>query len=282
MSDQPVTVAMALKAATCKHRLARLDAEVLLAHALEKGRSWLYSWPEYRLTPEQWHTAGVFFDRRQQGEPVAYITGRCEFYGLSLTVTHDTLIPRPETEELVDVVIELANTTSIRHVLDLGTGSGAIALALAEHLPQCQIHASDASGAALAVAQKNARNLALKVHFHHGHWFGALDETTPHFDIIVGNPPYIDPADKHLKKLSYEPRQALVADNNGLADLFELIEKAPGHLAPGGFLWLEHGSEQGQAVRTHFTVHGYQAIVTRQDLAGLDRITGGRYASRVC
>ncbi len=257
--------------------LPRLDAEAVLAHALNKPRSWLYTWPEKNLPVAVRQKADALWKQRLNGEPLAYLTGQREFYGLKLRVTTDTLIPRPETEMLVDVILERHQQQPIHRLLDLGTGSGAIALALKTMLPESDVWATDANRAALAVARDNARRLGLPLQLACGDWFDALPSPGPRFDAILSNPPYIDPDDAHLKALKHEPLSALVADEHGLADLFFLIKKAPGHLNTGGWLLLEHGFDQGQAVREVLLKHGYQHVETHKDLAGLERISLGQW-----
>ncbi len=274
-----VTVQSVVNEAIDVFSLARLDAELIVAHGLGKSRSWLYAWPEKPVAADAYQTIRVLLQRRADGEPLAYLTGEKEFYGLPLRVTADTLIPRPETELMVDTLLQLQQKHPMRRILDLGTGSGAIALALAAKLPACQITATDSSPAALTVARENARRLGLKVNFACGHWFAALESKTPPFSAILSNPPYIADQDPHLTALRHEPTRALVADGDGLADLFHLIEKAPEHLQAGGWLLLEHGQDQAAAVRERLAEGGFRDIQTQQDLAGLDRISLGRRPS---
>ncbi len=256
--------------------LSRLDAELLLAMALGKPRSWLYAWPEHIPGPAIQETFIQLTQQRAAGKPLAYLTGHKEFYGLDLQLSPDALIPRPDTETLVDTAIEIIDRHKARRILDLGTGSGAIALAIKSQCPACDVWASDVSSQALGVARNNAKRLGLSVHFCQGCWFDAIPMNCGPFDLIVSNPPYIAPDDGHLEALSHEPRHALVAHNHGLADLFEIIDQTPKYLADGGFVWLEHGHTQGAAVRERFHERGYQAIESRHDLAGLERITGAR------
>jgi len=256
--------------------LPRLDAELVLAHALNKPRSWLYAWPEIPLPANARQRADALWHRRVAGEPLAYLTGSKEFYGLALKVSPDTLIPRPETEALVDAVLELHRQHPVTRVLDLGAGTGAIALAVKSLLPDCDVWATDASRKALRVASENAQKLNLALRLFCGDWFAALPTSAPRFDVIISNPPYIDPTDSHLAALRHEPASALVAEDGGLADLRQLIRKAPDHLRDGGWLILEHGHDQGQVVREAMLDAGYHRIETRPDLAGLDRYTLGR------
>lgn len=254
----------------------RRDAEILLGHCLQQSRSWLYTWPDKPVAADAQHRFLALLAQRRAGKPVAYLTGERDFWTLSLAVNDATLIPRPETETLVTWALELALPQGAR-ALDLGTGTGAIALAVASERRDWQVCAVDSSAAALALAQENARRNRLeRVTFACSDWFAALPETP--FDLILANPPYIDSDDPHLQRgdVRFEPRSALVADGGGLADLRHIIEQAPAHLAPGGWLLTEHGFEQGAAVRELFEGAQFTEVVTRCDLAGHERVTGGR------
>jgi release factor glutamine methyltransferase len=254
---------------------ARRDAEILLGHCLGKPRSWLYTWPECEVTPDQARHYRQLLAERRRGAPVAYLTGRREFWSLSLEVNQHTLIPRPETETLVAWALQLSLPPAAT-ALDLGTGSGAIALALASERPAWQWWALDASEEALLVARRNAARLGLeRVRFTRSDWYQAV--AGQRFDLLVSNPPYIEPGDQHLRQgdLRFEPRSALVAGQSGMADLAVLVRAAPAHLNPGGWLLLEHGFAQGAQVRRLFRAGGFAAVTTRRDLAGLERITGG-------
>lgn len=257
---------------------AKLEAEVLLCHLLKISRAQLYTWPERELTEQQ---AKAFFDlvsQRQQGQPIAYLTGQREFWGLELQVNSNTLIPRADTETLVDIALQ--KTALYSHpkltLLDLGTGSGAIALALASELPQAEIHAIDYSNAALATAQSNAQQLNLAIQFHQGSWFDPVKDLK--FDIIVSNPPYIESADPHLSQgdLRFEPSQALASGADGLDDLRVIISQAASHLNSQGWLMVEHGYNQALSVADLFKQSGYQAIELITDLAGQPRVTIGQ------
>ncbi|MFU8763693.1 MAG: peptide chain release factor N(5)-glutamine methyltransferase [Haliea sp.] len=253
---------------------ARRDAEILLGHLLGKSRSWLYAWPEQLLTAAQLADYATLLAQRRAGVPVAYLTGEREFWSLSLRVTDATLIPRPETETLVEWALELALPATAA-VLDLGTGSGAIALALAAERPGWRILATDASAAALAVARDNVRRLCPgRIRCLQSDWFDALQGEQ--FDLVVSNPPYVESNSPWLASgdLRFEPRSALVAGSTGLDDLRQLAEAAPAHLRSGGWLLLEHGFEQGRAVRQLLVNAGFVEVATRCDLAGLERITG--------
>lgn len=260
----------------------RLDAQVLLAHLLGRDRTWLRAHgdaPVSRAIAAQW--AGLL-TRRAAGEPVAYLTGQREFHGLMLRVTPDVLDPRPDTEVLVDWALALARAGALPgmppHVVDLGCGSGAIALALVAGLPGARVTAVDASPAALDVARDNGARLQLAVDWRLGHWLQPLDGET--VDLIVSNPPYIAADDVHLDALRAEPRSALVGGTDGLRDLREIVRTAPGRLKPGGWLLLEHGYDQGSVVAQWLQEAGWEAVDQRCDLAGHVRCTGARRGSR--
>ena len=253
---------------------ARRDSEILLGHCLSKPRSWLYTWPEREVPASQADHFKQLLDERRRGQPVAYLVGRREFWSLSLEVNRHTLIPRPETETLVSWALELALPANAR-VLDLGTGSGAIALALASERPQWQVLGVDASQEALAVARGNAAQLQLgRVSFARSDWYSAV--ASQRFHLLAANPPYIDPLDSplHCGDVRFEPRSALVASRAGMADLAALVDGAPLQLHPGGWLLLEHGFDQGEAVRGLLQRAGFVDVTTRCDLAGQERITG--------
>lgn len=251
----------------------RLDAEVLMSYVLQKPRSYCYSEPYLELTTEQQQQFEYLLARRKQGEPIAYLIGNKEFWSLDFAVTRDTLIPRPETELLVETVLQLSLPTETL-LADLGTGPGTIALSIAKEKPQWRLHATDISPEALQVAEQNAKKFKINnVVFHQGHWCDALPPLQ--FDVIVSNPPYIS-SDEIIhcqSELTYEPPQALVAAENGLADLRCIIAKASEFLVSAGYLVLEHGATQGKAVRELLEEYGYQSIITKQDYAGLERMT---------
>jgi release factor glutamine methyltransferase len=277
------TCAQALAAARTLG-LERLDAQLLLLHALGKpasARSWLLAHDSDELTPEVAEAFGALSLRRVTGEPLAYIVGSKEFFGLALQVDARVLVPRPDTETLVEWSLELLQAPgqpSVLRVLDLGTGSGAIALAMAHSLQaagrQAQITAVDASAQALDVARGNAARLGLKVEFIESCW---LDQISSKFDLIASNPPYIASADPHLAALAHEPVQALTAGADGLDDIRKIIEKAPGHLLPGGWLLLEHGYDQADRVRQLLAQRGFLRLQSRLDLAGIERCSGGQW-----
>ena len=256
---------------------ARLDAELLLAVALNKPRTWLYTWPEHIPSLPEQHMYLDLLRRRQDGEPIAYLIHRREFYGLELKINHHVLIPRPETETLVECVLQAATGNAQMRIADLGTGSGAVALALAHTMPQARVVATDISGEALTLARENAAALGIdNISFVQGSWLKPLADMT--FDIIASNPPYIDAQDPHLSEgdVRFEPVSALVSPENGLADIRQIAETGMPNLAKGGRLFFEHGYAQGEAVRAIFSAYGYGDISTVQDLSGQDRVTMGR------
>lgn len=251
------------------NKVDRADADILLAHVLGCSRTQLLLKPA--PTAEQRKRYEALLERRAAGEPVAYLTGEKEFWSLPLKVSADVLVPRPDTELLV----EWALTLAARSILDIGTGSGAIALALAKELPASKIAAIDISAAALRVAQENARVLNLgSVEFLQGSYLDPVAQRR--FDLIVSNPPYVAENDPHLPALRHEPLQALVSGPDGLDAIRAIAQQAPAHLEPGGWLLLEHGAEQGAAVRDILRAAGFSQVETRRDLAGLERATGGQ------
>ncbi len=259
-------------------RAPRSDARRVLAHLLKTTKERLIMHPELEVAPEVKAAYLEALEKISRGCPVAYVTGVREFYGRPFAVTPDVLVPRPDTETLVEEAIALIKHEGAKIVLDLGTGSGIIAVTLALEAPETTVTATDESPAALAVARGNAQRLGARVSFFEGSWFDALaQEGAPQsFNLIVSNPPYIDPADSHMAALSFEPRGALTDEVDGLQDLRAIIERAPQHLAAGGVLLLEHGYDQGEAVRAMLSAAGFEDVRTVQDLAGNDRVSGGR------
>lgn len=262
--------------------VARLDAQLLIGHVLRRDRTWLTAHGEHVLTTQEMATVLQLLTQRSGGVPLSYLVGHREFHGLVLTITPDVLDPRPDTETLVDWALSLMADDPTTDdpmpgpVVDLGTGSGAVALALQAARPGWAVHATDVSPAALAVARRNAHDLALPVQFHEGAWWSAVGDRR--FRLAVSNPPYIRDDDPHLAALVHEPRSALTAGPDGLSDLRRLIAGAPAHLLPGAWLLLEHGHDQSEAVAELFHAQGFQAISHRHDLAGHVRCTGGRLA----
>jgi release factor glutamine methyltransferase len=258
-----------------------VDASILLCHILDCSSSHLIAWPEKELTPQQVAAFGRVLKRRIAGEPVAYITGEREFWSLSLKVSSDVLIPRPETETLVEFVLELFSNRSEMKIADLGTGSGAIACAIATEHPHWEIIATDISVAALDIARINASTHKLdNIHFHLGAWFEPVNDHD--FDLIISNPPYVAVDDHHLKQgdVRFEPDAALASGEQGLDAISVLTQQAGDYLTTGGWLIVEHGYDQQQAVHDCFKRGGFEEIVHLTDLAALPRATAGRYMKR--
>ena len=256
----------------------RVDAEMLLIHVLDKPRSWLIAHADDTLPPELSNAYAAFVARREAGEPVAYIVGRRGFWSLDLEVTRATLIPRPETELLVELALERLPREAASTVADLGTGSGAIALAIAHERPRTHVVATDASADALAVAQRNAqRHSIAHVSFLQGEWFAPLHDQR--FDLIVSNPPYIESADPHLTEgdLRFEPLSALASGRDGLDDIRDIVRDATHHLTHRGWLLMEHGWNQGEAVRLLLRDAGFVEIFTARDMEQRERVSGGRW-----
>ena len=270
------TIAQALARAQAQG-LARIDAQMLLLHLLGRpvnDRAWLLTHDGDALAPHDGQRYTALCARRAGGEPVAYLTGQKEFWGLPLAVDARVLDPRPDTETLVDWALELLAPCAAPRIADLGTGSGAIALALQSQRPDALVVAVDASADALDVAQANAVRLGLPVRFVRSHW---LDGVAGPFDAIVSNPPYIRADDPHLAALTHEPLSALASGADGLDDIRTITAQAPARLAPGGWLLLEHGWDQADAVQTLLRAAGFCDVGSRHDLAGIARCTGGRW-----
>lgn len=253
----------------------KLDAEVLLGFVLGQSRTYLYTWPERELSATQQSLLEELVARRASGTPVAYLVGEREFWSLPLQVNEHTLIPRPETELLVEQA--LARLPRSGRALDLGTGTGAIALALVSERPDAEIWAVDASREALKVARANVERLGLPVQLVHSDWFAQV--SGQRFHLIVSNPPYIAEADPHLGQgdVRFEPLTALASGRDGLTDIRQIVARAPAHLHPGGWLLFEHGYDQGAPVRELLTRAGFSSVETVQDYGGNDRVTLGQW-----
>lgn len=257
---------------------AKLEAEILLQRALGVKKTYLRTYPEQTVTREQKDQLDAWLARRLTGEPLAYILGDTEFYGLTLTVNPAVLIPRQDTELLVDAALDLIPDSTPLRVLDMGTGSGAIAIAIATHRPLAQVSALDSSQAALAVAQDNAcAHKLAAIRFYLSDWFDDLPTQT--FDLIVSNPPYIENDDMHLNQssLPFEPAQALSSGQDGLDAIRQLCQQAPNWLADNGWLIIEHGYNQGIAVRDLFNTAGFTQVATHRDYGNNERITLGQW-----
>jgi release factor glutamine methyltransferase len=273
----PATIA-ALLAEAKAIGMDRLDAQWLLAHVLGRPRSWLLAHDETLLAAAQLDALRALLARHAAGEPLAYLVGEAEFHGLVLQVDANVLVPRPDTEALVDWAIELLSPEVLggtpRRVVDLGTGSGAIALAVKHACRAADVLATDISAGALGVARANAARLGLEVELLPSAWWSALEGRR--FDLALSNPPYIAGGDPHLAALRHEPTLALTPGGDGLDALRAIIAGAPARLEPGGWLLLEHGYDQAAAVQALLRAHGFGSIATRPDLGGRPRCTGGR------
>ena len=252
------------------------DADILMSHILSKDRCYLLAHGgDTVLTAVQTKRFNAQIEERCRGVPVAYLVGKRDFWDFTLQVNQHTLVPRPETEHLVESALDVGDAQTSLRVLDMGTGSGAIALALATERPHWQIVATDINRDTLSVARRNAARLHLEhVEFVQSDWFVAI---AGRYDLIVSNPPYIAEDDQHMDVLRYEPRRALVSGSDGLQAIRQIIQQATAYLAPQGWLLFEHGADQGAACRALLAQHGLTDIVTKQDLAGLDRLSGGRW-----
>ena len=271
-----MNVAQALDSAAALG-VARLDAQLLLLRAIgrsERDRGWLLAHDDDALEAEGERAYAALCARRASGEPIAYIVGHKEFHGLDLKVDPRVLVPRPDTETLVNWAIELLDERDSARVLDLGTGSGAIALAIRKSCLRVAVEATDVSAAALEVARANASRLGLDVTFREASWLGGAQGR---FDLIASNPPYVAQGDEHLGALAHEPRSALVSGPDGLDAIRTIVRQAPGHLAARGWLMLEHGHDQAPAVRALLEAAGFGYIASRRDLAGIERVTGGQW-----
>jgi release factor glutamine methyltransferase len=256
--------------------VARLDAQLLLLHVLQRpagDRAWLIAHDADSLAEDPARSFSELSTRRAAGEPLAYLVGQKEFFGLPLQVDARVLVPRPDTETLVEWALEVLQGRKEPRVIDLGTGSGAIALAIQKERPDARVEAVDRSASALEVARANAQRLALPVQFREADW---LDGAVGSYDLIASNPPYVAAGDPHLPGLRHEPESALVAGADGLDDIRRIAAAAPARLAPGGWLLLEHGWDQAEAVRHLLIAAGLADVTSRKDLAGIARCSGGR------
>ena len=275
----PSSIAQALQAAA-RQGLERLDAQGLLLHTLGRSphdRAWLLSHDTDALDADTLARFDQLCARRLDHEPMGYLTGWQEFFGLTLQVDPRVLVPRPDTETLVEWALQAVLGLQAPRMLDLGTGSGAVALALAHARPDAAVHAVDASADALAVAQGNARRLSLPVVFSQGSWLTGHSGTGATYALIASNPPYIPQHDPHLAALVHEPLQALAAGADGLDDIRAIVSQAPAYLDPGGWLLLEHGYDQAAAVRALLQAQGFTQVQSRRDMAGIERCSGGQW-----
>ena len=256
-----------------------LDADVLLCHVLAKPRSFILAWPEYALSDAEQATLRALTQRRQMGEPIAHLTGEREFWSLTLKVSPDTLIPRPDTEIIIEAALARLPNGAAR-VADLGTGTGAIALALKSERPQDTVYGVEFNAKAADLARLNSARLGLEIEVRHGSWFEPLAGLK--FEMLLSNPPYIDGRDPHLLQgdVRFEPASALVAEQAGMADLQYLIAHAPQYLQADGWLLLEHGWQQASAVRAYFTEQGFEAVHTLRDYGDNERITLAQWPGR--
>lgn len=274
----PIRLDAALRQA--RERIDAVDAEALLVHTMGRDRAWLFAHASDAISAEALQRYESLIARREQGEPIAYLLGRRGFWTLQLETTPAALIPRPETELLVELAIARIANDRDTHAADLGTGTGAIALSIATERPRAQVVATDVSDDALDLARANARTHEIRnVEFRHGDWLSPL--AGERFGLIASNPPYIAAGDPHLQQgdLRFEPAGALASGADGLDAIRIIVRDAPAHLLPGGWLLLEHGWEQGEAVRGLLQAAGFVDVVTERDLEGRDRVTLGRHGS---
>ncbi len=257
--------------------LERLDAQLLLLHALGRqphDRAWLIAHDGDKVSLSVSKSIEMLSKRRIQGEPLAYLTGHKEFFGMDLEVDARVLVPRPDTESLVEWALDVLSGMAWANVIDLGTGSGAIALAIKKHHPEFRVQGVDRSADALAVAAANAERLQLDILFRESFWLSGLTEK---FDLVASNPPYIADNDSHLAALAHEPKQALTSGVDGLDDIRAIVAQSPDYLQPGGWLLLEHGYDQAAAVRQLLAQSSFLQVQSRKDLAGVERCSGGQW-----
>ncbi|MGP4846137.1 peptide chain release factor N(5)-glutamine methyltransferase [Marinobacter sp. 1Y8] len=275
-SGQTVEVLLSDAARRIGVESARLDAEILLEHVVNKGRTWFRTWPEHRISDEQYERFEQLINARLDGRPVAHLVGERGFWSLNLKVNEHTLIPRPDTECLVETALSLP-VPDTASVLDLGTGTGAIALALASERQDWTVRATDAITEAVELARENVAMLGLAVDVQRSHWF--RDLAPARYDLIVSNPPYIVAGDRHLEEgdVRFEPQSALVSGADGLEDLREIIAQAPDWLNADGWLMVEHGYDQAESVRALYTQQGFVAVASHRDYGGNDRMTLGQW-----
>jgi len=280
MPDIKTTLTSAVKSLSGLSDSARLDCEWLLCFVLDKPRSYLHSWPEKNLSPDEITQFEKLLNKRVSGEPIAHILGERGFWSLNLKVTTDTLIPRPETERLVELALELIPNQSQWEILDLGTGTGAIALSLAMERPACFISATDQSLAALDVAKQNAKNNKISnITFIHSDWFVKLKNKK--FDVIVSNPPYIEENDPHLQQddVRFEPLSALTSGEDGLDDIRTIIKNSQAHLTQNGVLLIEHGYDQAESVCNLLNLAGFNKVENFKDDNDIPRVSVGHISS---
>jgi len=272
-----VSLSIAAALAAARQRIPPAEARLLLGHLLQRSAAWLAAHGDAPLAPAEAEQYSALVARRAAGEPVAYLVGMREFYGRAFVVAPEVLIPRPETELLVDLALAKLGATGTAAILDLGTGSGCIGVTLALELPQARVTAVDVAPAALTVARANATRLGARVDFLQSDWFAALAGSS--FDLIVANPPYIAAGDPHLSQgdLRFEPVGALTDHADGLAAIRRIVADAPAHLRPGGGLCFEHGYDQAEAARALLAAAGFDEIEQHRDLAGIVRVSGGRH-----
>ncbi len=281
MTLPSTTSTISVSLALASSGLIPFEAKILLGHVLQRNRAWLAAHADEIIGAYEAKTFDALARRRRNGEPVAYLTGRREFYGIDLAITPDVLIPRPETELLVDLALARIDIDSRAQVLDLGSGSGAIALAIASERPSADVLGVDASGAAVALARRNATRLQLgNATFVESDWFSAVPKKC--YDAVVANPPYVRTGDEHLGEgdLRFEPKEALVAGVDGLSAIRAIVKSVTAYLAPGAWLLIEHGYDQAESVQSMLRDAQFGEVESRRDLAGIPRVALGRLQPR--